>query len=200
MQADERVWDLLAGLDPQDVGSRSLAEYSASDEIYTVRFFGRPIVVDLRRRTVRGADADSDLILKKLAYFSQLTILHYLIRAQAIPLAERLVRPLDLQGGHALFRGAHTLPLRELAERYARDSEGFVRQAMRFGGSRQAYGDVAVEIVALPRLPVTFILWLADDEFAARADLLFDATCERHVPADVLWSIATLAAKVMMLG
>jgi hypothetical protein len=33
-----------------------------------------------------------------------------------------------------------------------------------------------VELTALPKVPVTLLLRSADDEFPARADLLFDAT------------------------
>ncbi|TAL23845.1 MAG: DUF3786 domain-containing protein, partial [Nitrospirae bacterium] len=66
------------------------------------------------------------------------------------------------------------------------------------GGKLLNYGDAAVELLPLPRIPVTLILWFSDDEFPARADLLFDATCERHLPLDIVWSIAMLSALVML--
>jgi hypothetical protein len=45
----------------------------------------------------------------------------------------------------------------------------------------------------LPKVPTTVLLWTADDEFPARADLLFDATCSQHLPLDILWSVAMLS-------
>ena len=60
------------------------------------------------------------------------------------------------------------------------------------------YGDASVELLPLPRIPVTLILWLSDYEFPARADLLFDSTCEQRLPLDVIWSIAMMSVLVML--
>jgi hypothetical protein len=54
-----------------------------------------------------------------------------------------------------------------------------------------------MQLPALPKVPVTLILWRADDEFPARADLLFDATARHHLPTDVLWAVAMLAVQLM---
>jgi hypothetical protein len=47
-------------------------------------------------------------------------------------------------------------------------------------------------------VPVTLILWLEDEEFPARSHLLFDETCEQHLPPDIVWSVAMLCALVML--
>jgi len=46
-------------------------------------------------------------------------------------------------------------------------------------------------------VPVTIILWVEDDEFPARADMFFDATCEQHLPTDVIWSTAMTSVLIM---
>jgi hypothetical protein len=50
----------------------------------------------------------------------------------------------------------------------------------------------------MPRIPVTLILWLKDEEFHPRADLLLDSTCELQLPLDIIWSIAMMSVLVMM--
>lgn len=200
MQTEERAWGLLAELDPRDVCSRALSVFDPSATAYVVGVFAMPVTVAPKRRTIDGSGPDCEFILKKMGYFSRLSILHYLIGAQALPPAERLVRPTELKAGPFFAKGSHVLPLDALAARYARDAQGFLNQGIRFGGERRAYGDAAVELHPFPRLPVTLVLWREDDEFPARADLLFDATCERHGPADILWSIAMLSVKVMLEG
>ncbi|MFH0916602.1 MAG: DUF3786 domain-containing protein, partial [bacterium] len=132
------------------------------------------------------------------AYFSRLSILHYLVGAQRILPAGRLVRPSDLKAGQIYLQGSHVLPLDQMAARFAPDPEAFLRQADRFGGEPRAYGDAGVELRPLPRLPVTLVFWREDEEFRARGDLLFDSTCEQHVPSDILWSIAMLCVIVML--
>ena len=198
MQGEERAWDCLSGLDSSDVCRRSLAILSPSGDGYVLDLFGCPVTVAPERRVISGSCADSEWLLTKMAYFSHLAILHYLIGAQAIPLSGRLIRTSDLKAGPIYYQGSHTLPLDALAARYATNAEAFLAQGIRFGGSRQPYGDAALVLVPFPRIPVTFVLWREDEEFAARADLLFDASCEQHVPADILWSIAVLAVKVML--
>lgn len=198
MQGEERAWELLAELDPQDVCRRSLSVFEPATGTYDVGLFGMPVSVSTAQRTLTGSSPDSDWVLKKLAYFSRLSILHYLIGACAVPLSDRLVKPSELSVGAIYFRGSHVLPLDGIASRYGIDAGGFLTQGARFGGERRPFGDAAVELHPFSRLPVTLVLWCQDDEFAARADLMFDATCERHVPADILWSIAMMCTRVML--
>lgn len=56
-----------------------------------------------------------------------------------------------------------------------------------------------MELRPFPRLPVTLVFWRQDEEFPARAYLLFDDTCEHHLPVDILWSVAMVCSLVMML-
>jgi hypothetical protein len=58
-------------------------------------------------------------------------------------------------------------------------------------------GDASLELHPFPRVPAVLVLWLKDEEFPARADLLFDSTCILQVPIDILWSIAMMTVLVM---
>ncbi|MBA4386390.1 MAG: hypothetical protein C0404_00310 [Verrucomicrobia bacterium] len=194
---EDKAWADLALLDPVDVCGRALAVFDRLDGAYVIDVFGRPVAVAPKQRTISGTFPGWELILKKLGYFSRLSILHYLIGARSAPLSGRLVKPEDLKAGPIYFTGSHVLPLEALAARYGRNVEEFVEQGLRLGGQRRSHGDAAVELRAFPRLPVTIILWREDEEFPARASLLFDASCEQHVPADILWSIAMLSVNVM---
>ncbi len=198
MQGEARAWELLAACDPQDVCDRAEAEYSMEEENYILRVFGLPVVLDLATRTMNGPCAEAEFMLTKAAYFSRLSILHYLLGAQKIVPTGRLVKPSDLKTGQIYLQGSHLLPLDKIAARFSRDPGGFVRQAARFGGERRPYGDAAVELCPFPRVPITLIFWDEDDEFPARSYLLFDETCEQHLPPDILWSVAMLSALVML--
>jgi hypothetical protein len=103
------------------------------------------------------------------------------------------VKPSGLPGGEIFFSGSHVLPLDALAGKYAARPEAFLEAGAALGGRPVPYGDAAIELPALPKVPTTVILWTADEEFPARADLLFDATGPRHLPLDILWSVAMLS-------
>ena len=66
------------------------------------------------------------------------------------------------------------------------------------GGTAVAYGNAAMQLSPLPKVPVTILLWTEDDEFPARADLLFDATCTAHLPLDILWSVALISVQTLL--
>jgi hypothetical protein len=75
-----------------------------------------------------------------------------------------------------------------------------VAAGARFGGVPAHHGDAALELRPLPKVPTTVILWTEDDEFPARADLLFDASAPLHLPLDILWSAAMMTVLVLIQG
>lgn len=199
-QGEDKAWELLAAGDPQDVCERAEAYYSAEDRTYTLPVLGHAIVVDPAAHTLEGSSPEAKFILTKTAYFSRLSILHYLLGAKKIAPTGHLLKPTELKSGQIYIKGSHLLPLDGIAARFSGDPEGFLRQGERFGGERRAYGDAAVELRPFSRVPITLILWLDDEEFPGRSYLLFDETCEEHLPPDIVWSVAMMCALAMLKG
>jgi hypothetical protein len=199
-QGQDKAWETLAASDPSDVCERSGAEYSAADRTYTVAVLGQAIVVDVDARTLEGSSPESEFILTKTAYFSRLSILHYLLGAKKIAPTGQLIKPTELKSGQIYVKGSHLLPMDGIANRFSGDPEGFLRQGARYGGEPRPYGDAAVELRPFSRVPVTIIFWLEDEEFPGRSYLLFDETCEEHLPPDIVWSVAMMCALAMLKG
>lgn len=197
MQGEVHAWERLAACDPADVCARAAVEYSA-DRGYLVPVFGHPIAVDPGTSTMQGASPESEFVLTKTAYFSRLSILHYLLGAQKIAPTGRLLKPTELKSGQIYLQGSHLLPLEPIAARFGDDPAGFLDQAARFGGEPRTYGDAAAELLPFPRIPITLILWLEDEEYPARSYLLFDEICELQLPPDILWSVAMMCALAML--
>lgn len=198
MQAEEHAWTLLAGFEPRDVCRRADVLWISADTTYRLAVFGHRVAVSPSARTIAGETPEAEALLKKGSYFLRLAILHYLVGARAIPLSGRLIRPGDFKVGPTFFEGGHTLPFPALAARYANDKPALDLQLERLGGQALPHADASARFLPFPRLPVTIIVWRGDAEFPERADLLFDSTCEQHVPADVLWAIAVLTLKLLL--
>ena len=196
MQGEQQAWEELAGCDPTDVCERAVVEYSEENG-YVVPVFGHPIVVDVKARTMKGSSPEAEFLLTKTAYFSRLSILLYLLRAQKIAPTGRLLKPAELKSNQIYFTGSHLLPLEPIAARFGSSPDGFFAQAAKFGGESRPYGDAAVQLLPFPRTPVFIILWLEDDEFPARSYILFDEVCEFQLPPDILWSVAMMSALAM---
>jgi hypothetical protein len=120
------------------------------------------------------------------------------VNAKNIVFLNKMIRPEDLKGGSIYSKGSHVLPLDKIADKYGRDREGFIQRGNELGCEELAYGDASIKLYPFPRIPIIIILWKADDEFAARSDLLFDATCELHLPVDIIWSTAMMTVLMML--
>lgn len=192
------AWERLAAADPADVARRAGVTHDPARGCYALESFGRTFAIRPGAREIRADGPEGELLLARFAYFFRLSALWYLVRAAEAPPTGTLVKPSGLPGGEIYFRGTHVLPLEKLAGKYAADAPGFLAAGARMGGRAAAYGDAAVELRPLPRVPTTAILWTADEEFPARADLLFDASAPRQLPLDILWSVAMLSILVLL--
>lgn len=198
ISGEEKAWELLLGKDPAEVCRNALAGYDGETGLYTLRSLGMEFTLDPKQKSITSAAPESSLLLTRLAYFFKLSAPWYLVSAKDIALTGRLVKPTNLAGGQLFFQGSHVLPLEKVAEKYAADREGFLERGARFDGERAGYGDAAFRFSPLPRVPAFLILWLADEEFPARVDLLFDSSCELQLPLDIIWSIAMMSLLVML--
>ena len=195
---EEAAWQSLLAMDPDDVCRRANVRFDAAEARYVVPCLGQEIGLAPARREMTGTSPEGERLLTRLGYFSRLSILTYLLHAKASPLAGHLVNPAELPVGQIFFKGSHTLPLGRLTAKYGTDPKAFAERGGTLGGKAVAYGDAAVELPVLPRVPVTLILWRGDDEFAPRASLLLDADCETQLPPDTVWSVAMLALLAML--
>ncbi|MGE5239335.1 MAG: DUF3786 domain-containing protein [Chloroflexota bacterium] len=193
-----RAWDALSGRDPQEVAARACATYDGGAGLFKIRSFGQEFLVSPAERSVSSRSEQGAAILATPEYFFNLSVIWYLACARDVPLSGRLINPVHVKGGLIFAQGTHVLPLGALAERYGSDPEAFERHASCLGGSVVAGGDVAVQLWPFPRVPVVLALWLADEEFPPRADLMFDASCDRHLPTDVLWSVSSMTVLLML--
>jgi hypothetical protein len=179
-----RLWQALTALEPAAVGRRTLAE--AEPGGYSLGFLDRRYRVEPETRRIGGPQADPLLQDEEF----ELLLLAYLTQAADTPVEGTWISEKDLPGGSLFFRGPHALPLQPMIARFGEDLAGFRSAAEGLGGSALPYGDAAYGFTALPRIPAGCLLWVRDEEFPARAGLLFDRSLARHLPLDVVLALA----------
>ncbi len=194
---EDKAWEILATLKPEDVCRAADATWDAASASYTVKSFGMDFIVSPRERSISSVAPGSGALLGKLSYFFRLAVLRYLVNAREIGCTGRLVKLEHIRGGEIFIRGSHVLPLDSVANKYGRDKDGFLRRGAELGGEPMRHGDASLRLYPLPRVPVVVALWLEDEEFPARADLLFDSTCALQLPTDIIWSVAMMCALMM---
>ena len=195
---EEKAWEILRGLDYSAVSRNASVVFDVKNNNYIVRSFCTDFFVSPEERVIKSLAPDGETLIKRYGYFFIHSCLWYLIHAKDIPLTGRLIKPVNIKGGEMFFRGSHVLPLDSLAKRYGDDREAFLKRGKELCGEVLNYGDASIKLLPLPRIPATIILWLKDEEFPPRADLLLDSSCELQLPLDILWSIAMLSVLVMI--
>lgn len=85
-----------------------------------------------------------------------------------------------------------------VALRYARDEEAFREACASAGGEPEDLADAAYSFYLFPLVRVAFLLWRADEEFAARARVLFDSNSTHHLNAfDLRMGSAEIASRLL---
>lgn len=181
---DQGYWHQLAGLDPAGVCRRSGAVRDRDG--YRLRVLGSEyLVVPGEQRISRtGGNCRS---VPAISGNLELIAVHYLIGAKDLPATGEWVGLQDLGSGSRFFASpAHVPDFGALLPLCAASPDAVVRAARSLGGRRLEWGDLAVEIQVLPRLPLAFVYWAASDEFPARGSVLADRTAREQLPLDVL--------------
>ncbi len=191
--ANEGLWQQLLELDGQETARRAKCRYLSNPERYIITLLNSEYVVNLSEKQVSLAEHSS-----AAGFTEELCILTYLINSQDLLVADKLTTVQGLPDGQFFFRGPHKLPSEKLEEVFGQYPERLYEVADKFSAKRCIFGDVSVEFYVLPRIPLTIVIWRGDEEFGARASILFDETAAAQLPLDALWAAANLAIKALV--
>ncbi len=103
----------------------------------------------------------------------------------------------DLKDAH-FFQGPHELKTRPLLDRFGHDREAFVKASEKLGGQRVDLADAAFCFYPFPKVPVYYLLWEGDEDFAPTLSILFDKSIERHLAADAIWGLVNMVSDAIL--
>ncbi|MFQ6035291.1 MAG: DUF3786 domain-containing protein [Sedimentisphaerales bacterium] len=192
----EGLWEQLVKLDGYKTAARAKCQYLTNPKRYIVTMLKTEYVVNLSDRKIFSVQPDS--LPAEAGFLQQLCLLAYLINAQDLPLANKLVRAEALPGGQFFFRGIHNLPTEKLEKAFGEHPEALYQIAEQFDAKRCEFGDASIELFVLPRIPLTIVVWRSDEQFAARASILFDQTAAAHLPLDALLAAVNLTVEALV--
>ena len=166
-------------LDPAETAARAAVDYEG--DAFLLPFFGTTYEVHWPGGAiVRASDqAEADVA-------SRILMLHYLLTADGTPLASKWIAFRNLPGGmgyDAAFQGRANL---RLAHAFGSDLAGFEAASRALGGERLDFGDASFCFRLLPRVWLAVVLYLADEEFPASANVLFDGAASHYLPTEDL--------------
>lgn len=179
-RALDRALDEVRISSPYVVAARSGAPFDQGR--FKLRLFNRTFYVHHPEIRVQeeGKEEEPQRTL-------QVLLLHYLLRAKGVPVAEHWVSYRDLPGAY-LFEGRfRQMAVQPLESRFGNDLEGFREAATWLEGEPMTRtGDAAFRFLALPRIPMACILFLGEEEIPSTVTILFDASAPHYLPTEDL--------------
>jgi hypothetical protein len=146
-----------------------------------VPFFGRP-------HLVTHPDGVATVEATGQAAHVSITIMliHHLLAADGSPSTGQWIAFRDLPDGLFYARAFAGRAENYLAARLGTGIAAFREASLRLGGQPLSLADASYVFQALPRVPVSALLWAGDDEFPVRARILFDASAGHYLPTEDL--------------
>ncbi|MDN5347062.1 MAG: hypothetical protein PWP65_626 [Clostridia bacterium] len=171
----------MAAQDPILMAERSGAQYHSEEKRFSLKYCGQQYYVSFPGGEVwlpgRQQVPISDRTLLVL----------YLTMASGLPLRGQWLAFIELPGGphhHAPFMQEAAQPI---AQVFGHNPDLLIHASKQLGGNPITMGDKAVVIPALPRIPLAVVLWRADEEFPAKATVLFDASAPTYLDTAALF-------------
>ena len=149
-----------------------------------------------------------DLMVRKLADGSECSVydagilLYYLREADGTPIADRWIGYRELPGGNFYSQAFQGYSGERLARTFGEQPEAYVQSSQALEGiPLTGLPGVAFTFLPLPRIRLAAILYPGDEEFAARASVLFDAAASHYMTTDGLALLgAGLVGRLIQAG
>ena len=203
----------LASLDIKQQCLRSGAHYLDPNKVI-IDYLGRQYVITLPGMEISLKDSlthcsgqDSETIshvqegIEEIPLREKILMLHYFTLAKGTPISNKLTAFRQLPGGSSYFTAFTQRAEMILLRHFGKVPELLMDAAKKMAGHKADYGDVAVSIMAFPRVTVTIVLWRGDVEFAPRGSILFDSTISDYLSTeDICVLCETIVGKLVNLS
>ena len=186
-------WEELRLRDPQELCQRALVSYH-SEQGYRIPFLNLTFFCHPEQAKIRLQEDPE----RSPSFQSCLVILMYLLKAQPVPVSGRKISEKEIPGGQLFFQGPHALFKKPLENQFGQDPAAFLKAGLFWGGQSTGQGDASFKLLALPRIPLEYILYARDEEFSAQLVITFDSTVQLHLPLDAIWALVNLIGRRLL--
>jgi len=153
-----------------------------------------PFMGKVRDLVVRKNKTFFDESMEAVKLQDQVLLLHYLITATGAPVQNKWITFREVPSGPFYYPSFVKRAIAPLVTCFGETPEGLEKVGAKMGEILSEPGDVAVKVLALPKVPVVLSLWKGDDEFPPEGNVLFDASITSYLGTE---DIAYLAGAVV---
>ncbi|AHF07544.1 DUF3786 domain-containing protein [Desulfitobacterium metallireducens] len=165
--------------------------YPVLDHQIQVNFLGQQFTVE----HPSGRFEPEPQLEGELPIFARILILHYLANKSPASENGKFISYKELPGGGIYIQPFTNRAIRPMIQFFGERPERLIDVAKPMGGLPAKLGDAGVTLKVFPKVPVTLVLWGADEEFSASGNILFDGSAPEFLPTE---DYAVLASFVVM--
>ena len=176
----------LQQADLEELCARSGALWKPEEETIEIDFLNRPYLVRLPAFEVVFAEEEAPIR-------ERILLLHYLQTASGAKLSGEWIAFSQVPGGELYLGNFRARSVDRLVRAFGGREEKLAEGAEAAGGEAAEYGDVSLQLRALPQVPVMLVLWRGDEEFPPSGNILFDATVTEYLPTEDMVVLAEMA-------
>lgn len=153
-----------------------------ADQQIRLTYWGQAVGISWPDLKARKLDDGSEC-----SVYDEGMLLYYLRQADGTPLADHWIGYRELPGGSFYSQAFQGYSGDRLARTYGEKPDAYASAARLVKGiSLPALPGLAFSFLPLPRIRLATILYPGDEEFAARASVLFDAAASHYMTTDGL--------------
>lgn len=153
-----------------------------------VPFFDEIITIHLPQFNFKSSKGSNVTLVTKII------ILHYMNRASGAPLTGEKVSYGDIPECMHYEPVFSKRVLKPIQSAFGSNSHAFREAGTALDGKEEGYGDASFTLFALPKVPITFIIWEGNEEFPASAKTLFDSSITEYLGLEDIVVTAKLAS------
>lgn len=169
----------IAGKDPVAMAENAGVAFDSETQKFTVPYLNEDYLVTYPEGAVELAGKN-----KEVPIAVKILILHYLATANGAPLQNKWISFKELPDG-AIYIGPFTnRAINPMLKIFAEKQKELVELAQSLGGRVEILGDTSVTVNAFPNVPITYVIYSADEEFPASGNILFDGSASCYLPTE----------------
>jgi len=178
--AYEKALEEMKEISPFVAASRSGADFDG--EKFRIPFFSRVFLV--YHPEIKIVEEDNSAPVPQ---FLQIILLHYLLQANGVAVADDWISYRQLPGSGLFERRFIQMAVNPLLREFGDDLESLRKVGEAAGGTPMTRtGDAAFRFLALPRIPMACIFYLGEEDISSSVNILFDASAEYYLPTEDL--------------
>ena len=190
--AYEKACAGLAARNPAEMAAHSGAAFDETKGLFTLKYINDGYTISYPAGEVKFADRQEEVPIP-----AKIVLLHYLLTAKGQPLAGQWISFKEIPGGMIYLQPFNGRVLGGFKAFFGKNANLLIRAGEKIGGHTATFGDAAITLNILPRVPVTYVIWEGDEEFPANATALFDATAQYYLPTEDLVVAAAAGASLL---